>query len=79
MIDIRDLKFGSVVRLASGSPKMMIDDIDEETETVTLFGWGDHTGFVEAKGVSAAFLVWPKPASDEPRRQRRSERPDEDE
>lgn len=65
MIALETLKVGDVVRLASGSPKFMVEAINTKAQTVDLWGWADRHGFVSEPDVPAAFLVWPKRPSDE--------------
>ena len=59
MLRLDELKLGSVVRLASGSPKFSVCAIDPKTKTVDLHGWHDRHGEVELLSVQPILLVWP--------------------
>jgi uncharacterized protein YodC (DUF2158 family) len=63
-VDIKDLRVGSVVRLASGSPKMVVTGFGPAGAmvpyTVMLRGWSDRIGMFVAE-LKPEILVYPRP------------------
>lgn len=59
MLTKQDLKIGSVVRLAGGSPKLTVEGFTTNGDT-RLVGYSDSLGIYRAS-VHPACLVFPRP------------------
>lgn len=70
-VKIEDLEIGSIVRLASGSPKMVVTGFgpqrgspprypQPERQTVFVRGWSDRLGLFTAE-LNPLTLVYPRP------------------
>lgn len=57
MVRIEDLRVGSLVRLASGSPKMVVSGVDRGLVHVTW--WSDRLG-ISKNAFAPALLVYPR-------------------
>lgn len=73
MVKIEDLRTGSVVRLASGSPKMVVSGVDRGLVHVTW--WSDRLG-IQKNAFAPALLVYPRPM-EPPAAAAESEEPEE--
>lgn len=61
-INFTELRTGSVVRLASGSPKMSVTGVDGGGLVECLW-WSDRLGVITDR-FPAEILVYPRPAAD---------------
>ncbi len=72
MVKVEDLRPGSVVRLASGSPKMVVTGVQdqngsppnrERTVLVHVTWWSERLG-IQKNAFAPQLLVYPRPAAE---------------
>jgi uncharacterized protein YodC (DUF2158 family) len=60
LVDIKDLRVGSVVRLVSGSPKMAVTGL-AEGGLIEVLWWSERLGILTDK-IAVELLVYPRTA-----------------